>query len=331
VRDERPDVAHLHSINHQLTPSIIRALHGEGVPVVMTLHDYKLVCPAYTMLAGGRVCERCSGSRFFRAFTTSCRGRARSALLSAESYLQHNILRSYRHVDVFLSPSRFLAEKHREMGFRYPIEVLPNPIPTPPEAAVPAPRGRDPHVLFVGRLVPEKGARTLCLAAVTAGVSVKIAGDGPLLDDLRKEFAASAHVEFLGRTPPEQTRRLMARALAVAVPSEWYENQSMVILEALSAGTPVIASDIGGNSELVTDGETGLLHAPGDVVALANALRRIAADQVQASEMGARAAMFARRFAPDAYLERLMAIYARVTDASTEAGSAPAAVAAEAE
>ncbi len=127
VRDHRPDIAHLHSINHQLTPSIIRVLRDEGVPAVMTLHDYKLVCPAYTMLAGGSVCESCNGGRYYRAVTSSCRGPARSTLLAAESYLQHNILRSYRGVSPFLSPSRFLAEKFREMGFKHPIEVLPNP------------------------------------------------------------------------------------------------------------------------------------------------------------------------------------------------------------
>jgi hypothetical protein len=109
VLDRRPDIAHLHSINHQLTPSIIRVLRDEGVPVVMTLHDYKLVCPAYTLYARGMPCERCRGGRFYKPVTTRCRGLARGVLLTAESYLQHRVLRSYDGVSLFLSPSGFLA------------------------------------------------------------------------------------------------------------------------------------------------------------------------------------------------------------------------------
>jgi glycosyltransferase involved in cell wall biosynthesis len=329
VRDERPDIAHLHGINHQLTPSIIRALHGEGVPVVMTLHDYKLVCPAYTMLAGGAVCERCTGGRFYRAMTTSCRGPARSTLLTLESYLQHRILRSYDRVALFLAPSTFLAAKYREMGFKHRIEVLPNPVHA--SVAFQESPQRDAHVLFVGRVVPEKGTRTLCLAAVAAGVRVKIAGDGPQLEALRVEFAAMPQIEFLGRTDPAETRRLMAQALAVAVPSEWYENQSMVVLEALASGTPVIASAIGGNPELVIEGETGWLHAPGDVAALAGVLRRAAGDPEAARAVGRRAAEFAHRFAPELYYDRLIAIYRRVLGAGRVRGATVGAVAAEAE
>ena len=197
ARRERPDVAHLHSINHQLTPSIIRALHGEGVPMVMTLHDYKLVCPAYTLLRDGRICEDCSGGRFYRATTARCRGTARSVLLTAESYLQHRLLRSYRHVALFLSPSRFLAAKFAQMGFRYPVEVLPNPALAAVRGDAGEPRGD--RFLFVGRAVPEKGLPTLCAAAVRAGVRVAIAGDGPQLDELRPRFGSHANIEFLGR------------------------------------------------------------------------------------------------------------------------------------
>jgi glycosyltransferase involved in cell wall biosynthesis len=315
VREHRPDVAHLHNINHQLTPSILRVLRDERVPAVMTLHDYKLVCPAYTMLADGRICERCSGGRYFRAMTSSCRGRARSTLLAAESYLQHRVLRSYRGVALFLSPSKFLAEKFCEMGFPHRIEVLANP-----SAAVAPSTGDEPvrgkHFLFVGRVTPEKGLRTLCRAAVQAGAALKVAGDGPQLNELKAEFGGASAIEFVGRVEPGRAQRMMREALAVAVPSEWYENQPMVILEAFASGAPVIASDIGGNSELVTDGETGLLHAPGDAAALAGRLVWATEHPAEIRRMGEQARTFAGAFAPEAYLKRLLAVYERVLSAA---------------
>jgi glycosyltransferase involved in cell wall biosynthesis len=324
VHDTRPDVAHLHSINHQLTPSIIRVLRDERVPVVMTLHDYKLVCPAYTMLAGDRICEACSGGRFYRATTTRCRGAARSALLTAESYLQHRILRSYRGVSLFLSPSGFLASKFAAMGFRHPIELLPNPAPPIP-ADEPQP-ARGEHFLFVGRAAPEKGIATLCRAAVAANVHVRIAGDGPELDSLTREFGASANVDFLGRVEPTRAQALMRESLAVVVPSEWYENQSMVILEALGRGTPVIASNIGGNPELVVDGETGLTHTPGDVAHLAAKLAWARDHRDEMQRMGETARDRMSDFSLDRYYERLTAVYDRVRGHVPPPSAAPEAV-----
>jgi glycosyltransferase involved in cell wall biosynthesis len=310
IRDHRPDIAHLHSINHQLTPSIVRVLKAERIPTVMTLHDYKLVCPAYTMLANGGVCENCSGGKFYRALTTNCRGRARSALLTAESYLQHRVRRSYDGVSLFIAPSAFLADKFREMGFGHPIEVLPNPA-THQESGI-ATGKRGDHFLFVGRVVAEKGLRTLCTAAVVARVRVVIAGDGPQLDQLQTEFGANANIEFAGRVAPQDAQKMMAEARAVVVPSEWYENQPMVILEAFAQRTPVIASDIGGNPELVQEGETGLLHKAGSVGSLADKLRWAATHNVELEQMGDRAQEFAAKYSPERHLERLLAMYARV-------------------
>ena len=313
VRDHSPDIAHLHSINHQLTPSIIRVLREERVPVVMTLHDYKLVCPAYTLLAGGAICERCSGGRWYSAVTTNCRGLARSPLLSAESYMQHGRMRSYDGVTLFLSPSQFLADKFRQMGFTHPIEVLPNPLTTPPSDEA---RGPGEHFLFVGRLVPEKGLRTLCAAVLRAGVTVKIAGDGPVLDELRRDFDRYPSIDFLGRVPPDRARALMRDARATLVPSEWYENQPMVILEALSQGTPVIASNLGGNPELVRDGETGLLHNRGVVADLASKLQYAREHSDEMAAMGARGRSFAARFAPAEHLRLLLGVFDRVLTGS---------------
>lgn len=315
VRDHRPDVAHLHSVNHQLTPSVIRVLRGQGIPVVVTLHDYKLVCPAYTMLANGAICERCSGGRFYRATTTRCRGAARSPLLTAESYLQHRLRRSYDGVARFLSPSRFLAEKFADMGFRYPVRVLPNPsIASRVAGAGP----REASVLFVGRVVPEKGLRTLCAAALRSGVRVRIAGDGPQLLDLHRDFEGQGRIEFLGRVEPHRAQQLMAESRAVAVPSEWYENQPMVILEAFAQHTPVIASDLGGNPELVRDRETGVLYPAGDVAALSASLRYAVDHPAEMEAMGQRGAEFAADFSPEKHLQRLLGVFSDVLTGDAE-------------
>lgn len=313
IRDHRPDIAHLHSINHQLTPSIIRVLRDEGVPVVMTLHDYKLVCPAYTLLADGRICENCSGGKFYRAVTTNCRGRARSGLLAAESYVQHRLRRSYESVSLFLSPSRFLAEKFHEMGFRHRVEVLPNPVSVPADGTtLQGGADRDDHFLFVGRVVPEKGLRTLCAAALRSDAEVRIAGDGPQLEELQRDFGHYPNITFLGRVQPALAQAMMREARAVLVPSEWYENQPMVILEAFGQGTPVIASELGGNPELVRNGETGLLHTAGDVADLAVKLRWAREYRDEMAALGERARAFSLQFAPDIYLRRLLGIYTRV-------------------
>ncbi|HXK32485.1 MAG TPA: glycosyltransferase [Dehalococcoidia bacterium] len=311
VRDHRPDVAHLHSINHQITPSIIRALRDEGVPVVMTLHDYKLVCPAYTLRAHGAICERCSGGRFYRAATTRCRGLARGVLLSAESYVQHRLLRSYEKVRLFLSPSRFLAEKFREMGFPYPVEVLPNPAVSVTPAAPGAPARRDGFV-FVGRVAEEKGVATLCEAASLAGVAVRIVGDGPALSELQTRYAGRPGIEFLGRRAPAEAQALMRGALAVVVPSEWYENQPMVVIEAFVAATPVIGSRLGGIPELVRDGETGLLYDAGNIAGLASKLRWAREHPGEMAAMGERARAAASDLSLERHYERLLSVYERV-------------------
>lgn len=311
VRDHRPDIAHLHSINHQLTPSIIRVLHAEGVPVVMTLHDYKLVCPAYTLRADGAICERCTGGRFYHATATRCRGLARGVLLSAESYVQHRLLRSYEKVRLFLSPSRFLAEKFREMGFRYPLEVLPNPAVSATAAAAGAPAQRD-GFLYVGRIAEEKGVGTLCEAASRAGVTMRIAGDGPALPELRARYDGRPGIDFLGRRAPADAQALMRAALAVVVPSEWYENQPMVVLEAFAAATPVIGSRIGGIPELVQDRETGLLHDPGDIDGLASKLRWAQEHPAEMQAMGERARAAAAEFSLERHYERLLSVYERM-------------------
>ena len=275
-----PDVAHLHNIYHQLTPSIIAPLSRRGVPMVMTLHDYKLVCPSYAMFARGGECHRCRGGKFFHAVTVSCAGsRARSTLLAAESYWQR-WTRVYDGVDCFIAPSEFLRDVMVDDGIaRNRIVFVPplNPASAVP-AAAPAPGAEAPalparFVAYIGRLSREKGVHVL-LAAMerTRGITLVVFGDGPETPALRR-IAESRQLDvvFAGHAARGMIDAALTRAVAVILPTLSPENAPMAVLEAADAGVPVIVSDRGGLPELARR-VGGVVVPAGDDAALARAI-----------------------------------------------------------
>jgi glycosyltransferase involved in cell wall biosynthesis len=320
---ERVDVAHLHNIYHQLSPSILGPLRAAGIPVVMTAHDYKLVCPVYTLLSHGGVCTRCVGGSYRHAVARRClRGSLPgSAMVALESRV-HRSLGVYRNgVDVFAAPSRYMERMLVAGG--YPAErisVVPNSTDIP--AAAPGPAGDS--ILFAGRLSAEKGVDVLLEAAAGTGIRVRIAGDGPEREPLERLAAArGARAEFLGRIDRPRLEQEFARARAVVLPSVWPENAPLVVLEAMAHGRPVIASSIGGIPELVRDGGTGLLVAPGDVRELRDAMIRLTGDGGLAAELGlAGRRRVEAEHAPAAHVQRTLALYARARDTASERAAA---------
>ncbi len=308
---ERVDIAHLHNVAHQLSPSIFGPLRRRKIPVVQTLHDYKLICPNYRLFTEGAPCERCRGGRYWNAWRHRCQGSgaAASLLIAVESSI-HRAMGSYqRGVDLFLAPSRFLYEKAAEFGVpEERLRHLPYPIPLPKDAGEPA---RDGYFLFAGRLTAEKGLRTLLAAAERVpSVRIEIAGEGDLQSEVAARAARCPSVTLRGHLPPDEVLRLQRGAIAVLVPSEWYENLPLAILEAFAAGTPAIASRIGGIPELVVDGKTGFLFPPADAAALAERLARAAANRGALAEMGQRARAFVReRHDPAAHYDALLGAY----------------------
>ncbi|MBK1717892.1 glycosyltransferase family 4 protein [Thiocystis violacea] len=272
----RPDIVHAHNIYHQLTPSIIGAAKRRGIPVVLTLHDYKPVCPVYTRLRQGQVCSDCLGGRFSNVVRHRCADGSlgKSALLYAEAWFQR-LIGSYEQVDRLIAPSAFM---HRSVtAHRFApsqVEVIHNGIDcdAPPEASE-----DDGYALYLGRLSHEKGIETLLAshAGIADEVDLAIAGTGPLEEDIRARYPKA---RFLGHLTGDALRETIRRASLIVVPSEWLENCPMSVLEAMALGKPVVASDIGGIPELVLDGETGLLFQPGDRVALRDALTRLMRD-----------------------------------------------------
>ena len=321
VDKERPQVAHLHNIYHQLTPSIIPVLKKHGVKVVLTLHDCKLVCPMYQMLWQGEVCNACHGKAFWHAAARSCPdgSRSKGLLLAAEAYW-HRLVGSYSQVDLFISPSRFLAELVSTYRVeRSKVAVVPNGA----ELDRFETHGEDQgYALFMGRITEEKGVRTLARAhqILSRGnggpLALKVAGDGPLKDELS---AAYPDVEFLGYRSGRDLYSLVEKAAMVVVPSEWNENCPMTVLEAGAAARPVIGSELGGIPELIEDGVTGLIFPAKNVEALAERLAELAADPQRRREMG----QAARRRIESAYdlrihNRRVQEIYQALSQGQTD-------------
>ncbi|MEX2245999.1 MAG: glycosyltransferase family 4 protein [Dehalococcoidia bacterium] len=328
LRDTRPDVAHLHNVYHQLSPSVLRALGRHRVPVVMTLHDYKLICPAYTLYTEGAPCERCRGGRFYQAVAHRCvkGSRAKSAICAAEGYL-HGITGIYRrHVKFYVGPSHFMVRKVVEFGLD-PRRVTHVPNFVDPDAFRPG-QSDGTYFAYAGRLENVKGVMTL-LRAVRHSETARahrllIAGDGEQRGELEAFCRATGldNVRFLGHLSQGDLEPVVAGAAFLVAPSEWYENAPMSVLEAAARAKAVVASDMGGLPELVKDGETGLVFHAGDVDALRAAVERLLDAPPLAADMGRRARAFVEEtFSPEVHYRQLMAVYERALGTRTQAAA----------
>ncbi|MEN6372618.1 MAG: glycosyltransferase family 4 protein [Armatimonadota bacterium] len=290
IAASHPDVAHAHNIYHQLSPSILVALKKAGVPTLLTFHDYKPLCANMNLLTHGKLCEKCAGRRFYHAVRNKCvkDSYVNSMLCFIEETLHRWIGTYERNVDLFISPSRFLKDMLVKYG-RIPerqIRVLPNYANT--KSVVPnfTPGS---YGLFVGKIETFKGVGTLIEAAKQLpDFEIRLAGRGPYLEECQAKVTDSGqqNVNFLGFQTGDNLFRQLEESRFVIVPSEWYENCPMVVLEALAAGKPVIASKIGGIPELVNHGTDGLLFEPGNVDELAQCMKTLIDDPDKASEMG---------------------------------------------
>lgn len=314
VSDMPVDLAHLHSIMHHLTASVVLECFQREIPVVWTLHDYKAICPTTRLLRDDEICELCRGGRFHNAFWHRCKRGSwgASAIVTAELYL-HRLWSVYERADLLVSPSPFLRDKVLEHGLKpRRIEVLPNFVDT---TTVEPSESDEGYVLFVGRLSGEKGLGTLLAATARAGCALRVAGTGELGDELRRRCEREGwdHVSFEGHCSGDRLRKLYGGARVVAVPSEWYENCPLVVLEAFANAKPVLASRLGGLADMVDHEETGLLVEPGDVDAWAEALAALSADPGRCRDLGNRARCVAEeRYSPARHLDALEGLYRSV-------------------
>lgn len=308
----RPHVAHAHNLYHHLSPSVLPLLKERGIPVVMTLHDLKLACPAYTMMRDGQRCDSCRGGKLYNVALHRCvKGSlALSGLVMVEAYV-HRALRLYEaNVERFVVPSRFLLDTLAAWGFaRERFVHIPNFVDL--ERFQPA-RDAGRRFVYCGRLDRLKGVETLLRAAAAARQPLTIAGSGP--DEARLRGIAEqsgSDVIFTGHLGKDALPRLIQEARALVLPSEVPENAPLAVLEAYAAGRPVIGAANAGIPELIREDETGALFPAGDVAALADTLTRFAVlSERRIAAMGAAGRAWVERdFSPVVYRQRQLDLY----------------------
>ncbi|WP_415879642.1 glycosyltransferase [Methylomonas sp. TEB] len=267
----KPDIVHVHNFFPQISPSIYDACIQEAVPVVQTLHNYRLICPGAILMRGGKICEQCISGSPYQAVLYGCyRGSKMGSLVVAHMVSHHRNQGTWSNkVNKFIALTEFAKSKFVQAGF--PVEkiaIKPNFIGDPYKVTAPMAKAKPGFALFVGRISDEKGIRKLVKAwsKLEGKCELKIAGSGPLEDSLQ----GIANITVLGRRSPSEISVLMQQACFLVLPSEWYEGFPLVLVEALAHGLPVLASRLGSMLDIIEDGKTGLLFTPTDANDLAD-------------------------------------------------------------
>ncbi len=318
VEDFKPDLAHVHSFNYQLSPSIFDVFKRSGVPLVVTLHDYHIICGAGTLYVDGAVCERCRGGRHYNLLLHSCYWNLPASLMATVSHYVHDARRSWSVACKLLAPSRFLQGKLVEFGIpASSIAHVPIFIDFPEE---PVQNKCTPeYVLYFGWLSRHKGIEVLLEAAKSLDCRLLLIGEGPLSAWVEEQCASSGgrvkRIAFVSSR--QELRQYIARAALSVVPSVWYENQPATILETYALGRPVIGSRLGGIPELIDEHRTGLLCEPGNAADLGEKIRFLLERPELCREWGRNGNRKLREeFSRRSHYDRLMAIYRSVLSAN---------------
>jgi glycosyltransferase involved in cell wall biosynthesis len=289
---ERPDVAHLHNIYHQLTLSVVDELYRRRIPIVQTLHDWKIACPSYNLFTEGAPCRRCVDSTVLSAIKHRCiKGSASaSAIAASEAAIAHR-RGTYHRIERYIAPSGFARSVALAAGIQSSrIDVLPYLMPDE-ELGTQGNKGRrDPVFFHGGRLDETKGVRQLLAAfeAVPAPARLQIAGWGSLQDEVENAAARNPRIEFLGALSRAEVLAALDRSRVLLLPSIWEDNCPLVMLEAQARSTPAIVSNRGGLPEFVVDGQHGFVIDPEDIGAFAARITQLSDDPLLAAEMGSR-------------------------------------------
>ena len=306
--DFKPDVVHLNNIHTQLSPILAELAHKRGIKVVWTLHDYKLLCPRYDCLRNGKtVCEECFEDKH-KVLEYKCMKNSKVAsILAYREAVAWPRERLEKCTDTFICPSRFMAEKMAQGGFdKAKLVPLCNFIDTE-KCTRDDGFAKDDYYCFIGRLSHEKGARTLIEAAnQLPDRKLVVIGGGPLENELRA--IAGSHIEFVGFKQWDEIKTLVGRARFVVVPSEWYENNPLSIIEAKSLGTPVLGAKIGGIPELIQNGVSGQTFENRNVIDLKDKIESMFAMNFDYSRI---AEMSVTQYGAEDYYNSLMKIYSK--------------------
>ncbi len=309
------DLAHLHIYYGQLTTAILKPLKSRGIPIVQTLHEYKLVCPTYQLISHGEICEDCGRGQFWHAAVNRCnRGSiARSLLSTVESYVSR-WRGALSDIDHFVAVSDFLRNKMIDFGV--PEDKITTVHNFMDVSGIQPNYSAGSYLLYFGRIEHVKGVGILLQAASACRETpLYIVGEGTAraeLENLAKELQLD-HVKFLGYKSGDELQGLIAGCFATVVPSEWYETFGLTIIESFAHGKPVIASRIGGMTEVVTDGVDGFLIEPGSATELAEKIGWLEVHPEQSVAMGkAGRNKVETEFNPDVHYHKIIDVYSRL-------------------
>jgi len=316
LEQEKPDLVHVHNTFVMISPAIFSACYDAQIPVVHTLHNYRLMCPSATFYRQGRVCEDCTTGGLRQGIRHACfhDSHALTAVIASMIAI-HRRLGTWDHpLHSYIALSQFARQKFVEAGLPASrLFVKPNfvdPDPGPCDA-------KEDYAVFVGRLSPEKRVSTLLTAweRSTTRIPLFILGGGPQLEEL-KQVAREKNldgVKFLGQLPRPLAVARIHKARFLIFSSEWYENFPVTIVEAFASATPVICSRLGAMQEIVSDGSTGLHFSPGDAKDLAGKLDWAWSNPAKMTAMGQSARQeYERLYSAERNYAQLLDIYNRV-------------------
>lgn len=314
IKAEKPDIVHIHNIWYEITHSIIHEIKKFNIPIVMTLNDYRLICPNHKLLVKNKLCFSCDHERYFMPVLKNCLGNSllKNCVSMIAQYLNNCILQSYKSIDLLISPSIFLKNLFQENTLfeKRRIEYLPYCIDK--DEYQPQFNAKERSIVYFGRLDFEKGIEVLIDAVKGLDVILKVIGGGPKEYFLRQKVLQGniSNVQFLGFIPHEKIKEEVSKSLFSVLPSLWYENYPYSVIESFMLGKPVVGSHIGGIPELIKDYERGLTFKPGNSKDLNQKLRDLLSNQEMICTMGKNARCWAEQnFNFSHHYESLIKLY----------------------
>lgn len=304
--DFKPEVVHLNNIHTHLSPIIAELAHNRGIKVVWTLHDYKLLCPRYDCLRNGNdICELCFNGDKSSCKTYKCmKGSRLASLIGYKEATTWNRRRLEACTDVFICPSKFMAQKMIQGGFTSK-KLIPLCNFIDIDKCKKDTYEKENYYCYIGRLSHEKGVKTLIKAAQKLPYKLVVIGGGPLSDELKNE-TTNANIEFVGYKQWDEIKEIVSKARFSVIPSEWYENNPLSVIEAQCLGTPVLGARIGGIPELIENGVTGMTFESRNVNDLTSKLEAMWQHTFNYKEI---ALTSQKRYNSESYYQSILKIY----------------------